>query len=64
MQLSDTFFEHCNDLPDPRKQSPHLKHKLTDIIVITVLGIICGANRMVEVCEYAEADITWLKSFL
>ena len=64
MKLSSTFFEHFEDLPDPRKQNQHLKHKLMDIIIITVLGTICGANRMVEVCEYAEANITWLKGFL
>ncbi len=64
MLLTDTFFVHFEKLEDPRKQNHHLKHSLTDIIALSILGSICGANTMVEICEYAEANHDWLKSFL
>ena len=64
MDLGETFFKHFEDLEDPRKQNQHLKHDLTDIIAISVLGTICSANTMMEICEFAQANLTWLKGFL
>lgn len=64
MLLAETFFAHFENLEDPRKQNHHLKHSLTDIIALSVLGAICGANTMVEVCEFSEANLEWFQSFL
>ena len=64
MNLEDTFFAHFESLEDPRQQNHHLKHHLTDIVALSILGTICGANTMVDICEFAEANLTWLQSFL
>lgn len=64
MTLEKTFFKHFENLEDPRKQNHHLKHSLIDIIALSVLGTICGANNMVEICEFSEANIEWLQGFL
>lgn len=64
MLLAETFFAHFENLEDPRKQNHHLKHSLTDIIALSVLGAICGANTMVEICEFSEANLEWFQSFL
>ena len=64
MKLEDTFFTHFEDLEDPRQQNHHLKHNLIDIIALSVLGTLCGANTMVEICEFSEANFQWRQSFL
>lgn len=35
-----------------------------DILVITILGALCGADTWTELCEFAEAKEEWLKTFL
>ena len=40
-----------------------MKYNLMDIIIISALGTISGANKMVEICEFADANLDWLKSF-
>ena len=48
-----TILEHFSDLTDPRV---HLKtkHKLIDILVITVCGVICGADNWTEIAGYGK----------
>jgi hypothetical protein len=31
---------------------------------MTILGTICGANGWVEICEFSNAKLDWLKTFL
>ena len=37
---------------------------LTDILVLTILAVICGADSWVEVEEFGEEKEDWLKTFL
>ena len=48
--------EHFSNATDPR--GPNIEHQLFDIIVIAVLGIICGADGWVEIeqCEYQKLN--------
>ena len=64
MDLTDTFFEHFELLEDPRVDNHHRRHNFHDILVIAILGTICGADGWTEICEFAEAKIDWLKTFL
>lgn len=64
MNLTDTFFSHFDSLEDPREDSHKVRHKFHDILVITILATICGADGWTEICEFAEAKIDWLKTFL
>ena len=64
MNLSSTFLEHFEPLEDPRLDNHNLRHELTDILVITILGTICGADGWTEIYEFALAKQDCLKTFL
>lgn len=64
MNLTDTFMQHFETIEDPRKDTHNRRHELMDILIITILGCICGADGFIEVCEFAEAKYDWLKTFL
>ena len=51
------------EVPDPRRE--HLRlHNLWDIIAITILAVIAGADSWVEVANYGLSKLDWLRSFL
>ncbi len=52
-----------SDVPDPRINRTK-RHALVDIIVIAVLGIICGADTWVDIEHFGRAKETWLRRFL
>ena len=62
--LSHTFLGHFEALEDPRLDNHNLRHNLTDILVITILGTICGADTWTEINEFGVAKYEWLKTFL
>ena len=62
--LSDTFLKHFQEIQDPRIENHNHRHELMDILVITILGTICGADTWVEICEFAYAKEDWLRTFL
>lgn len=64
MNLTDTFFVHFQSLEDPREDTHVRLHHFHDILVIAILGTICGADGWTEICEFAEAKFDWLKTFL
>jgi predicted transposase YbfD/YdcC len=64
VDLTDTFFAHFSPLEDPRENNHNFRHKFHDILVIAILGTICGADGWTEICEFAEAKIEWLQTFL
>lgn len=64
MNLTDTIISHFVDLEDPREDNHNRRHNFHDILVITILATICGADGWTEICEFAEAKIDWLKTFL
>ncbi len=51
-------------ISDPRRRHPTTLHPLMDIITITILGTLCGAENWVEIQEWAEAKYEWLKQLL
>jgi predicted transposase YbfD/YdcC len=50
------------DLPDPR--AANVIHKLHDIVVLAVCGVICGAGGWAEVEMFAKSKLEWFKRFL
>lgn len=62
--LSETFLKHFQTIQDPRLDNHNYRHQLIDILVITILGTICGADTWTDICEFAEAKYDWLKTFL
>ena len=47
---------HFADLEDPRIERT-TRHKLLDIIVLAICGIICGADDWVSIQEFGEAKL-------
>jgi predicted transposase YbfD/YdcC len=64
MELSNTFMHHFSTIKDPRKDTHNKRHLLQDILIITILGALCGADNWVELCEFSKAKKEWLKTFL
>lgn len=55
--------EHFSALDDPRAQHS-IEHLLLDILLITICGVICGADTWVEIEQYGIAKQEWLETFL
>ncbi len=56
----DKFFE---DVPDFRLNR-RKKHKLIDILAISVCAVVCGANDFEEIAMYGRQKIDFLRTFL
>ena len=54
---------HFKELPDPRS-SINRRHLLVDVIVISICGVIAGADGPSAIEEWAKAQQTWLKKYL
>jgi predicted transposase YbfD/YdcC len=50
-------------IPDKRFQ-PYVEYQLADIVMITLLAVMSGANEWVEIGIFARAKEGWLRSFL
>lgn len=59
-----TLISFLSIIPDPRVQDERLKHKLIDILVITVVATMSGCESWSEVEDYAHAHQEWLSGFL
>ena len=62
--LSEQFIGHFSNLQDPRVENHNFSHKLIDIVVYTLLAVICGADSWVDVEEFGKAKQEWLLTFL
>ena len=60
----ERLIELFEDLPDPRRPGGNIRHKLVDLLVIILLGVICGCETWIEIEDYAHAKYEWLKTFL
>jgi predicted transposase YbfD/YdcC len=54
---------HFGNIRDPRA-AHSIDHKLLDILIISICGIISGANDFAAIVEYGKAKESWLKTFL
>ena len=62
---AERLFELCNEhLEDPRRPSGNIRHKLIDIFVIGLLGIMGGLEDWESIEEYGYTKQNWLKTFL
>lgn len=52
-----------DDLPDPRTEKS-CDHLLFDIIAISVLAVMCGADSWMALETFAKLRLEWLKTFL
>ena len=55
--------EHFNDIEDVRIERGK-KHKLIDIITISICAVVCGADGWIDIEMYGIARKKWLEKFL
>lgn len=60
-----SLITHITILPDPRKTNHgRLRHGLEDIIIITILATIAGADTWSDIVMFAREHESWFKRFL
>ena len=55
--------KHFSKVSDPRIERTK-RHKLLDIICIAICAVICGADNWVEVENFGQQKLVWLRTFL
>jgi hypothetical protein len=63
MLPESSLFEYFADLEDPRIER-NRDHPLINVLVIAILGVICGADNFTEMERFGRAKEAWLKHFL
>ena len=58
-----TISDYFGEIKDPRIERTK-RHKLIDIVTITICAVISGADTFVEIEEYGKVKHKWLKQFL
>ena len=61
---SSSFISHFNKLKDPRKDNANKRHELTDILLLSLLAIICGAEGWTDIERFGKAKEPFLKEIL
>ena len=57
-----TITKHFSTINDPRRENR--RHKLIDIITISICAVICNADSFEHIAEFGEAKFDWFKKFL
>lgn len=60
--MLSAFIEHFSTIPDVRQQSK-VEHKLHDILLTLVVGVICGADGWEAIEEVAHNKVALLKKY-
>jgi len=63
MTPSKSLIDHFVLVQDPRIDRTR-KHKLIDIIVMTICGLICKSETWTDIADYAESNEDWFRKFL
>jgi hypothetical protein len=62
-QPTAALLEHFATVPDPRIARQRW-HKLSDILVIAVCAVLCGAESYPAIEDFGHEREEWLKQFL
>ncbi len=57
-----SLIEHFSIIRDPR-QPWKIDHKLTDIVLLVVCAVICGAEGWEEISDFGKDRLAWLKQY-
>jgi DDE_Tnp_1-associated len=60
----DQLFSYFAVVHDPRRQHPTTLHALEALLIITILGTMCGAQNWGEIAQWGQARQSWLSEFL
>ncbi len=64
MDNTNKLYECFSGLADPRKSRHSSRHNLIDILMMTILAVICGADSWVAVERFGRSKEDWLSGFL
>jgi predicted transposase YbfD/YdcC len=64
MNKTTPLYRCFNELSDPRKAKHSSRHLLIDILMLTILAVICGADSWVAVERFGHSKKDWLCGFL
>lgn len=59
-----SILDYFAELPDPRRDNENKRHLLIDILAISILATICGAEHFTEMEQYGKANEEFLRTFL
>jgi predicted transposase YbfD/YdcC len=63
--LEGNSLQKCfSDLDDPRSKTHSSRHLLSDIMLLTILAVLCGADSWSAVERFGESKYEWLKDIL
>jgi predicted transposase YbfD/YdcC len=62
--MLDVFMDAFADLPEPRVHENKIRHKLLDIVAITVCAVMSGVDEWWFVADYGRVKEPWLRQFL
>ncbi len=57
------LFDHFSSLTNPRVERTK-RHKLLDIVGLSLCGVLCGADGWTAIEEYGHAKEEWLRQYL
>jgi predicted transposase YbfD/YdcC len=60
---ASAILKHFADFPEPRDPRG-IRHKLIDLLSISILAVICRANTFTQIHQYGESNKAWLSGFL
>lgn len=63
MSTTASLSKHLNGLKDPRLNRKK-RHELVDILVISICGVMCGAEGWTDIAAFGSAKVEWLRTFL
>jgi predicted transposase YbfD/YdcC len=55
--------DHFGDMPEPRVEG-RCEHRLVEIIIVAICGVLCGANSWSEIEQYGRTKEAFLRQFL
>lgn len=59
-----SLLTHLADVPDFRRQNKNFRHKLLDILVISVLAVLSGADDFEEIAWFGQQKVAVLRRYL
>ena len=63
--LEENSLQKCfSCLDDPRAKTHSSRHLLSDILLLTILAVLCGAEGWVAVENFGKSKYEWLKDIL
>jgi predicted transposase YbfD/YdcC len=61
---TQAILDYFAELPDPRRDNENKRHKLIDILAISIMAMIRGAEHFTEMEQYGKANEEFLRMFL